>query len=126
MTGWRLGWVVASNRRIERMLRVHQYGQACASAPTVRRRGSPDGAPGSVQEMVDTFEQRRDLVLDGLTDAGLEVPTPEGAFYAMPKVPDGWCEEVLERGVVVVPGDASSVQTARATRGSRTPPERRN
>ncbi len=24
----------------------------------------------------------------------------------MPKVPDGWCDEVLERGVVVVPGDA--------------------
>ena len=34
MTGWRLGWVTASNRRIERMLRVHQYGQACAAAPS--------------------------------------------------------------------------------------------
>lgn len=107
MTGWRLGWVVASNRRIERMLRVHQYGQACASAPAqYAAEAALTGPQDRVQEMVDTFEQRRDLVLDGLTDAGLEVPTPEGAFYAMPKVPDGWCEEVLERGVVVVPGDA--------------------
>ncbi len=24
----------------------------------------------------------------------------------MPKVPDGWCDEVIDRGVVVVPGDA--------------------
>ncbi|MFB6296117.1 MAG: pyridoxal phosphate-dependent aminotransferase, partial [Halobacteriales archaeon] len=27
MTGWRLGWVTASERRIERMLRIHQYVQ---------------------------------------------------------------------------------------------------
>ncbi|MGQ3413207.1 pyridoxal phosphate-dependent aminotransferase [Natrinema sp. LN54] len=107
MTGWRLGWVVGSNRRIERMLRVHQYGQACASAPAqFAAEAALTGPQEPVQEMVETFEQRRDLVLDGLTDAGLEVPTPEGAFYAMPKVPDGWCDEVLERGVVVVPGDA--------------------
>ncbi|ELY86409.1 pyridoxal phosphate-dependent aminotransferase [Natrinema altunense] len=107
MTGWRLGWVLGSNRRIERMLRVHQYGQACASAPAqFAAEAALTGPQEPVQEMVDTFEQRRDLVLDGLTDAGLEVPTPEGAFYAMPKVPAGWCDEVLERGVVVVPGKA--------------------
>ncbi|WP_254524230.1 pyridoxal phosphate-dependent aminotransferase [Natrinema caseinilyticum] len=107
MTGWRIGWVVASNRRIERMLRVQQYGQACASAPAqYAAEAALTGPQETVQEMVDTFERRRDLVLDGLTDAGLEVPTPEGAFYAMPKVPDGWCDEVLDRGVIVVPGDA--------------------
>jgi len=33
MTGWRLGWVYGSEERVERMLRVHQYAQACASAP---------------------------------------------------------------------------------------------
>ncbi|RKD95062.1 pyridoxal phosphate-dependent aminotransferase [Halopiger aswanensis] len=107
MTGWRLGWVVGSNRRIERMLRVHQYGQACASAPAqYAAEAALTGPQDPVDEMVDAFEERRDVVLDGLEDAGLEVPTPEGAFYAMPKVPEGWVDEVLERGVVVVPGDA--------------------
>jgi aspartate aminotransferase len=37
---------------------------------------------------------------------GLETPTPQGAFYAMPKVPDGWVDAVIDRGVVVVPGEA--------------------
>ncbi len=37
---------------------------------------------------------------------GLDVPTPEGAFYVMPEVPDGWVDAVIERGVVVVPGEA--------------------
>ena len=107
MTGWRLGWVVASNRRIERMLRVHQYAQACASAPAqYAAEAALTGPQDPVDEMVEAFEQRRDVVLEGLQDAGLEVPTPEGAFYVMPKVPEGWCDAVLERDVVVVPGDA--------------------
>ena len=107
MTGWRLGWVVGSNRRIERMLRIHQYAQACASAPAqYAAEAALSGPQDCVEEMVSAFERRRDVVLDGLTDAGLEVPTPKGAFYAMPKVPDGWCEEVIDRGVIVVPGEA--------------------
>jgi aspartate aminotransferase len=107
MTGWRLGWVVASNRRIERMLRVHQYAQACASAPAqYAAEAALTGPQDPVEEMVAAFEERRDLVVDGLEDAGLDVPTPAGAFYVMPKVPDGWCDAVLERDVIVVPGEA--------------------
>ncbi|WP_255167980.1 pyridoxal phosphate-dependent aminotransferase [Natrononativus amylolyticus] len=107
MTGWRLGWIVGSNRRIERMLRVHQYCQACASAPAqYAAEAALSGPQDAVSQMVQAFERRRDTVVDGLEDAGLTVPTPQGAFYAMPEVPEGWCDEVLERGVVVVPGEA--------------------
>ncbi|GAA0199327.1 pyridoxal phosphate-dependent aminotransferase [Haladaptatus pallidirubidus] len=107
MTGWRLGWVAGSERRIERMLRVHQYIQACASAPAqFAAKGALSGPQDPVQEMVSSFEERRDVLLDGLSDIGLETPTPSGAFYAMPKVPQGWIDEVLSRGVVVVPGEA--------------------
>ena len=107
MTGWRLGWVAGSTRRIERMLRVHQYAQACASAPAqYAAEAALSGPQDDVERMVEAFEERRDLVLDGLVDMGLETPTPRGAFYAMPKVPDDWVEEVIDRGVVVVPGEA--------------------
>ncbi|MEF8800234.1 MAG: pyridoxal phosphate-dependent aminotransferase [Halolamina sp.] len=107
MTGWRLGWVAASEERVERMLRVHQYIQACASAPAqFAAEAALTGPQDVVGEMVETFETRRDIVVDGLTDIGLDVPTPEGAFYVMPKVPDGFVDECIERGVVVVPGGA--------------------
>jgi aspartate aminotransferase len=107
MTGWRLGWVAASHERIERMLRVHQYVQACASAPAqFAAEAALTGPQDPVEEMVTAFEERRDVLLDGFSDMGIECPTPHGAFYAMPKVPDGWVDEVLDRGVVVVPGDA--------------------
>jgi aspartate aminotransferase len=107
MTGWRLGWVAASTDRIERMLRVHQYAQACASAPAqFAAEAALSGPQDRVGEMVAAFEQRREILLDGLEDMGLETPTPHGAFYAMPNVPDGWVDAVLDRDVVVVPGEA--------------------
>ena len=107
MTGWRLGWVTGSNRRIERMLRVHQYGQACATAAAQHAaEAALTGPQDVVDEMVAAFEQRRDVLLDGLDDIGLDCPTPKGAFYAMPEVPDGFVDEVIDRGVVVVPGEA--------------------
>ncbi len=107
MTGWRLGWVTGSHERVERMLRVHQYAQACASAPSqYAAEAALSGPQDHVDEMRDAFETRRDVLLDGFEDMGLQTPTPHGAFYAMPKVPDGWVDEVIERGVIVVPGEA--------------------
>jgi aspartate aminotransferase len=107
MTGWRLGWVTGSHERIERMLRAHQYVQACASAPAqYAAEAALAGPQEPVAEMVDAFERRREVLLSGLAEMGLSCPTPEGAFYAMPEVPEGWVEEVIDRGVVVVPGEA--------------------
>jgi aspartate aminotransferase len=56
--------------------------------------------------MVGAFKQRRDILVDGLLDMGLDVPVPEGAFYAFPTVPSGWIDDVLSRDVIVVPGNA--------------------
>ncbi|WP_101297324.1 pyridoxal phosphate-dependent aminotransferase [Halegenticoccus soli] len=107
MTGWRLGWVAASSERVARMIRVHQYAQACASAPAqFAAEAALTGPQDVVGEMTASFEERRDLLLDGLADIGIECPTPKGAFYAMPKVPDGWVRECIGRGVIVVPGEA--------------------
>ncbi len=117
MTGWRLGWVTASNRRIERMLRVHQYVQACATAAAqYAAEAALTGPQDVVDEMVATFEERRDIVVDGLEDAGLETPRPAGAFYAMPSVPEGFVDEVIDRGVVVVPGEAFGERGAGSAR----------
>ena len=107
MTGWRLGWVTGSHERIERMLRVHQYVQACASAPAqYAAEAALTGPQDPVDEMVGAFEERRDVLVERFAEMGIDCPRPEGAFYAMPTVPDGWVDEVLDRGVVVVPGGA--------------------
>ncbi|WP_280536160.1 aminotransferase class I/II-fold pyridoxal phosphate-dependent enzyme [Halopenitus sp. POP-27] len=107
MTGWRLGWVTATSERIDRMLRVHQYAQACASAPSqFAAEAALTGDQSVVDEMTATFERRRDVLLDGLAEIGIECPTPRGAFYAMPAVPEGFVDECIQRGLIIVPGDA--------------------
>ncbi|QOS11770.1 pyridoxal phosphate-dependent aminotransferase [Haloferax gibbonsii] len=107
MTGWRLGWVYGSTRRVERMLRVHQYVQACASAPAqFAAEAALSGPQDRIEEMTETFRERRDLVVEGLEDIGLTVPSPGGAFYVMPEVPEGFVDECIDRGVIIVPGEA--------------------
>jgi len=107
MTGWRLGWVAGSKERIDKMLRIHQYAQACASAVSQHAaEAALSGPQDSILEMVDAFKQRRDILVDGLIDMGLDVPAPKGAFYAFPTVPSGWIDDVLSHDVIVVPGSA--------------------
>jgi aspartate aminotransferase len=107
MTGWRLGWVTGASERVERMLRVHQYVQACASAPAqYAAEAALTGPQDVVEEMCGAFERRRDLVVERFDEMGLDCPRPQGAFYAMPAVPDGFVEACIDRDVIVVPGEA--------------------
>lgn len=117
MTGWRLGWVAGSQERTSRMVRVHQYAQACATAVSqVAAETALNGPQDQIGEMRETFRARRDVLLDGLAEYDIEVPMPKGAFYAMPKVPEGFVEECIDRGVVVVPGDAFGERGAGSAR----------
>jgi len=107
MTGWRLGWVVGAPERVERMLRVHQYAQACATAASqYAAEAALTGPQDVVAEMRETFERRRDVVVDRFDEMGLDCPRPQGAFYAMPEVPEGFVDACIDRDVIVVPGEA--------------------
>ncbi|MDZ7687678.1 MAG: pyridoxal phosphate-dependent aminotransferase [Halobacteriales archaeon] len=108
-TGWRLGYIVAPTEAVDEMVKVHQYAQACANASAqygVAETLNDEKTDEAVRRMRDEFEARRDIVLEGLDEMGLECPKPRGAFYAMPRVPDGFVDACLERGVVTVPGEA--------------------
>jgi aspartate aminotransferase len=91
------------------MVKVHQYAQACANAAAqhgVAETLNDERTDEAVARMRDEFEVRRDLVLERLDGMGVECPTPRGAFYAFPRVPDGFVDACLENGVVTVPGEA--------------------
>jgi len=109
VTGWRLGYVVAPTEAVDEMVKVHQYAQACANAAAqhgVAETLNDGRTDGEVARMRDEFEARRDLVLERLDGMGLDCPAPRGAFYAFPRVPDGFVDACLKRGVVTVPGEA--------------------
>jgi aspartate aminotransferase len=115
MTGWRLGYFVAPEELREQALKVHSHSVSCATS--FAQRGGVaaiDGPQEPVEEMAESFEERRDVLLDALADAGVDIPPPQGAFYAF--VPVGTeddaalCEEILqEEYVATTPGSAFGV-----------------
>jgi aspartate aminotransferase len=83
MTGWRLGYVIASPQIIQRATKVQSHTTSCPSsisqyaAIAAYREAQP-----CVERMRASFEKRRDLVTGLLSKIeGVSFPFPQGAFY---------------------------------------------
>lgn len=114
MTGWRIGYACGNRYIIEQMKKVHQYAIMCApttaqyAAIEALRNGDED-----VAAMVNEYNHRRRLLLDGFKKIGLDCFEPLGAFYVFPDIrktgltSDEFCERLLmEERVLMVPGNA--------------------
>ena len=107
MTGWRLGYVAARAEYIGQMLKVHQYIQACANSVAQKAAyAAVTGPKDSVNAMKEEFRKRRDVLVKGLNELGMECALPKGAFYVFPKVSDSAqvASKLISNGVIVVPG----------------------
>ena len=86
MTGFRIGWAIASRKIIEVMTNVQAQTTSCASAVL---QAAAEGALGGVQGIVDslrlTIENNRNVVMQEMSSfSGIHLAKPEGAFYALP------------------------------------------
>ncbi|MCX6668321.1 MAG: pyridoxal phosphate-dependent aminotransferase [Methanothrix sp.] len=109
MTGWRLGYLVAKGSSLEQLLKVHQYVQACAcSISQLAALQAVTGPQDCVAQMREEFRSRRDLMVKGFREMGVDLVVPEGAFYLFPKVGDGdaAAARLTRAGVITVPGSA--------------------
>lgn len=114
MTGWRIGYAAAPAEVIAAMTRIHQYTMMCApimaqvAAIEALRAGKTD-----VAEMIDEYNRRRLVMVQGLCDSGLSCFEPRGAFYVFPSIKstgltsEDFAQRLLtEEKVAVVPGSA--------------------
>ena len=109
MTGWRLGYLAAKGGALEELLKIHQYVQACASSISqAAALEAVTGPQDCVAAMRDEFRARRDLLVKGFKEMGVDLIVPDGAFYLFPKVGDGdaVAAKLGKAGVIVVPGSA--------------------
>ena len=87
MTGWRAGWLVAPKPLFKAISRVQQH--SITHVTTFAQYGALAAMEGSqepVNMMVKEFRERRDLVMELLSEIPqLECDTPKGAFYVFPK-----------------------------------------
>ncbi len=112
MTGWRIGYVAGHPEIIQAMTKIHQYTILCA--PITAQYAALEAlnsAEAAKKEMVETYDMRRRLMVNGFRQMGLSCFEPLGAFYVFPNIsPTGlsseeFCEELLnEEKVAVVPG----------------------
>ncbi len=88
MTGWRLGYGVMPEPLAEQVAKLQVNSNSCTSAATqYAGLEAITGPQDSVGEMLAEFRARRDLIVAGLNDLpGVECITPQGAFYAFPRI----------------------------------------
>ena len=87
MTGWRIGYVCASEKIVSLMTKIHQYTMLCAPIMSqMAAREALKSGERSLQEMKREYRRRRELVISGLNEMGLTCHKPQGAFYAFPSI----------------------------------------
>ncbi|WP_394903464.1 pyridoxal phosphate-dependent aminotransferase [Clostridium butyricum] len=84
ITGWRLGYVIASKEIIEQCKKVHDFLTVGAAAPL------QEAAVVGLQfdqdyydKLTESYDSKRKLFLDGLDKIGLKYFMPQGAYYVM-------------------------------------------
>ncbi|OAN62878.1 aspartate aminotransferase [Balneola sp. EhC07] len=125
MTGWRLGYLAASNEVVSAVSKIQsQETSAPSSISQKAAEAAYNGSLDEVKAMRDQFKKRRDFMVNSLNAIeGVSCFSPGGAFYVFPDIshylnsekPDGnkiassteLCMYLLEEfGLALVPGDA--------------------
>ena len=124
MTGWRIGYLGASEEIVKLANKVQ--GQMTSNASSISQKAALAALTGPqepVRKMVNEFKIRRDFLCSELKQIpGIEVFVPSGAFYVFPKVSayygrsyngmviknsNDFCEFLLkEEKLAIIPGDA--------------------
>lgn len=115
VTGWRIGYVIASPEISQSIRKMHDFLTVGAAAPLQEAAAHAMGFAATYYEKLVTFySQRRDFMLKELAAIGFECIRPDGAYYIMADIASfGWKNDIdfarylAEKiGVAVVPGSS--------------------
>lgn len=114
MTGWRLGYACGPEEIIAQMTKIHQFAIMCA--PTTSQYAAVEAiknGDNDVEMMRESYNQRRNFLMNAFKEMGLPCFEPFGAFYVFPCIKEfGMTSEefafaLLEaENLAVVPGTA--------------------
>ncbi len=115
VTGWRVGWAIASPELTLGLRRVHDFVTVGAAAPLQQAATVGLNFPDTYYEKLATdYQARRDLLMPALAAAGFRVSRPAGAYYVMTDIRELTDEDdvtfarrlIDEPGVAAVPGSS--------------------
>ena len=118
MTGWRVGYLTAQEPFMTGLRKLVLYSVNGVSTPTQWAALEALSIPEEVfAERRREYKERRDLLVAGLNELGLECEIPHGAFYAFPRVQSihkesrKAAEILLEKAhVATIPGSVFGAQ----------------
>ncbi len=115
VTGWRVGWVVASPELTAGIRKVHDFLTVGAAAPLQQAGVVALAFPDAYYEQLATdYRERRDLLVSALASAGFRTPVPDGAYYVMTDIAPLTSDDdvtfarriVADPGIAAVPGSS--------------------
>lgn len=84
LTGWKIGWAIASPELTKGIRAAHQYLTYAVSTPMQYAAAEALGAPDSYyEELTATFTARRDALAAALERLGFEVNRPAGGYFIL-------------------------------------------
>ncbi len=88
MTGWRVGYVTANKAFIDEMEKLMEHMLSGVAAVSQRAAlAAIEGHQDCVQEMVEKYKKRRDIVCRALDEIdGISYVPPESTFYIFPNI----------------------------------------
>lgn len=115
ITGWRLGYIIATPKVVDGARKIHDFLTVGAAAPLQEAAVTAlNFGDDYYEKLTDLYTEKKDLFLDGLKKIGLNFSTPQGAYYVMVDVSqfgvndDNHFAEWMtkEIGVAAVPGSS--------------------
>jgi alanine-synthesizing transaminase len=93
MAGWRVGFAVGNPRMIEALARVKSYLDYGIFQPVqIAAIIALNEDQACVEEVRKIYQQRRDVLIDGLKNAGWEIAKPKGTMFVWGEIPDKFKE----------------------------------
>jgi aspartate/methionine/tyrosine aminotransferase len=84
VTGWRVGWLIAPADLTAGIRKVHDFLTVGAAHPLqVAVAQAMEFPPSFHVELLGDYQERRDAIVEGLTECGFEASAPDGAYYVM-------------------------------------------
>jgi alanine-synthesizing transaminase len=88
MPGWRIGFASGNKKLVAALARIKSYLDYGAFTPVqVAAAAALNGPQECVDEIRTLYRDRRDVLIDGLVQAGWDVPSPEATMFAWAPIP---------------------------------------
>ncbi|PYS99272.1 MAG: aminotransferase [Acidobacteria bacterium] len=115
VTGWRVGYCIATPDITQAIRKVHDFLTVGAANPLQHAGAYALSLPPSYYEDLQVeYQRKRDFIVPVLREAGFKCDSPDGAYYVMTDISDfGFANDIeftkhliREIGVAVVPGSS--------------------